>query len=302
MLRDVVRNEAYRKSLEAWIRPESVILDMGAGSGILSIFAAQYGAQKIYAVERSSIARIAKELIQANGLGDRIEVLNTDMENVELPQKVDLIVSDWLGPIGVDENFLPALLIARDRWLKPDGKILPHEVTAWIAPVWDPNLDSDLLFWRSRPFGVDLSRIAIHTADEIRYQQDHILPQNLVSAPALLWTTNMYDCSTEEARQPFRSSVEIDLAEEVQINALALWFTALFPEGTQLSCGPEAPDTHWGRTVCPLEKILSISGGSRIRVDFECKPWSQPGVSSSRWSVYCNGVLCETHSSSDGVY
>jgi len=122
MLRDKVRNEAYRKAIMAIVKPGDVVIDVGAGSGILSIFAAQAGARKVYAVERTGIARLAQMMIEANGVGDRVEIIQSDLEDIDLPEKANVIVSEWMGGLGVDENMLPPVVMARDRFLVPGGR------------------------------------------------------------------------------------------------------------------------------------------------------------------------------------
>ena len=114
MLQDEVRCKAFRDALFEVVTPDSVVLDIGAGTGILSIFAAQAGAEKVYAVERTPVAQAAREIIESNGLSDRITVIQGEMESLELPEKVDVIVSEWLGGYGVDENLLPIVIQARD--------------------------------------------------------------------------------------------------------------------------------------------------------------------------------------------
>src|SRR5579862_3570417 len=123
MLRDSLRNEAYRRAIAHIVRPGHVVLDMGACTGILSIFAASAGARKVYAVERTEVAGVARRVIERNGQTERIEVLQSDLEDVALPEKVDVIVSEWMGGFGVDENVLAPLVMARDRWLKAGGTI-----------------------------------------------------------------------------------------------------------------------------------------------------------------------------------
>ena len=93
MLRDTERNEAYRRALAHVVKPGEVVLDMGAGTGILSIFAAAAGAKKVYAVERTGISHVAREVIAANGYAETIDVIHSDLEDVSLPGKVDVIVS-----------------------------------------------------------------------------------------------------------------------------------------------------------------------------------------------------------------
>ena len=107
MLRDQVRCEAFRKALAETITPGCAVLDIGAGTGILSLFAAQAGARVVYAIERTDTAEIARRLVLENGLEDKIKIFQSDMESVEIPEKVDVIVSEWLGGYGIDENLLP---------------------------------------------------------------------------------------------------------------------------------------------------------------------------------------------------
>lgn len=199
MLRDSARCEAYRQALAKSVTPGGVVLDVGAGTGILSLFAAEVGARKVYAVERTSVVDVARQLIAANRAEEQVQITQGDVETVGLPEKVDLVVSEWMGGYGVDEGFLPAVLLARDRWLKPQGRMLPERVTAWIAPVWDGELEGDLNFWRARPYGVGLSLIAEMTSNEVRYCQHHITDDTLLTEPQQMWATDAYTCSVEEA-------------------------------------------------------------------------------------------------------
>ena len=121
MIKDWVRCEAFQRAITEAVKPDAVVLDIGAGTGLLSMFAAQAGARKVYAVERTAIAETARLLIEENGLSDRIEVIQNDIDAVDLPEQVDVIVSEWLGGYALDENLLPIVIRARDRWLRPGG-------------------------------------------------------------------------------------------------------------------------------------------------------------------------------------
>ncbi len=154
------------------------------------------------------------------------------METIELPEQVDLIVSEWMGGYGVDEGFLSAVLIARDRWLKPQGKMLPERVTAWIAPVWDGKLGSELSFWCSQPYQVDLSLITETTIGEVKYCQHHITEDTLLAEPQQMWATDVFTCSVEEARSPFKASLSFSVTRESNFNALATCFTPTLGEAS----------------------------------------------------------------------
>jgi predicted RNA methylase len=130
MIRDRVRTEAFRRAIESVVRPGDVVLDVGAGSGILSLFAARAGAACVYAVERTTVAAVAQGLAAANGVAEIVQVFHGDVREIELPGRVDVIVSEWLGGFGIDEGMLGPVIAARDRWLKPGGVMIPRLVTA----------------------------------------------------------------------------------------------------------------------------------------------------------------------------
>ena len=301
MLSDLARGDAYRRGIEHVVTPDSIVLDMGAGTGIMSFFAAFAGAKKVYSVERTNIVRVTRELAEQNKCLDRVEIIHSDILDVELPEKVDVLVSEWLGPFGIDENLLYPLLTARDRWLNPDGKILPERVTAWIAPAFDPVLDSDMFFWQSHPFGLDLGPIAKHSANEIRYSQQHLGLEHLLADAQPLWQTDLYAFELTNAHNVFQASLSFITKRESLFNSLVVWFDAEFPGGGVLACGPGAPRNHWGSTVCPLERAISVAGNTNIHVDFACELDESPGRSFSKWAVWLDGELYERHETRNSI-
>eukprot|EP00607_Mallomonas_marina_P009991 CAMPEP_0182420156 /NCGR_PEP_ID=MMETSP1167-20130531/4725_1 /TAXON_ID=2988 /ORGANISM="Mallomonas Sp, Strain CCMP3275" /LENGTH=159 /DNA_ID=CAMNT_0024595691 /DNA_START=179 /DNA_END=655 /DNA_ORIENTATION=+ len=98
MLKDEVRTKCYLNAIEKNKRlfEGKIVLDVGCGTGILSMFAARAGAQRVFAVECSSIVEQARVIIRDNGFEDKIEVLQGKMEEIELPvESVDIIISEW---------------------------------------------------------------------------------------------------------------------------------------------------------------------------------------------------------------
>lgn len=141
-------------------------MDVGCGSGILSLFAAQAGAKKVYAVEASNMAKHARELVEANGFGAVIEVIESKVEDItaaQIPLKtVDVIVSEPLGTFLLNERMLETYVIARDMFLKPQGLMFPNKADLCIMPFTDEAIYNEQLskseFWRTTDFhGLDLS-------------------------------------------------------------------------------------------------------------------------------------------------
>ena len=146
MLQDSVRTELYRNAIIQ--NPSNfrgkVIMDVGCGSGILSLFAAQAGAKRVYAVEASSMAINARKLVKANGFDDIITVIESKVEDItsaQIPLKtVDVIVSEPLGTFLLNERMLETYIIARDMFLKPKGLMFPNRSELFIMPFTDENI------------------------------------------------------------------------------------------------------------------------------------------------------------------
>jgi len=192
MICDRGRTEAFRRAIDSVVRPGDIVLDVGAGSGILSVFAARAGAAGVYAVEQTSVAVLAEELAAANEVAETVKVIHGDVIDIEPPERVDVIVSEWLGGFGIDEGMLVPVIAARERWLKPGGVMIPHSVTAWTALVHDRYLGETLEFLRDNPYGLELEDLVEKTVNEISYSGGfrHLAAGDRRSEPRRLWTTN----------------------------------------------------------------------------------------------------------------
>lgn len=128
MLKDRVRTNAYRRAIveNKHLFQDKIVMDVGCGTGILSMFAVDAGAKHVYAIEASGIARQARGIIEENHMSDRITVIQKKIEDVtELSngvQEVDIIISEWMGYFLLYESMMDSVLYARDRWLRKDGQ------------------------------------------------------------------------------------------------------------------------------------------------------------------------------------
>ncbi|KAI1213676.1 S-adenosyl-L-methionine-dependent methyltransferase [Annulohypoxylon truncatum] len=171
MLKDAVRTDAYRDFIynNKHLFAGKIVLDIGCGTGILSMFCAKAGAAKVIAVDASAIITKAQENIFHNGLSSVITCVHGKMEEVSLPvDEVDVIVSEWMGYCLLFEAMLPSVLYARDRYLKPGGLLVPSHANLWVAPVSDPQYVADTVdFWRDI-YGFDMRAMQAGIYDEAR--------------------------------------------------------------------------------------------------------------------------------------
>ena len=124
MMMDEIRTTHYRNAIlnNRIDFQDKVVMDVGAGSGLLSIFAAQAGARKVYSVEASIMAESAKKLVESNGFSDIIEVLQ---------QKIEDISTDQYFPFNLS-LFTPCFLCSLTR--------KPEEMSRLLSFVGTPVL------------------------------------------------------------------------------------------------------------------------------------------------------------------
>jgi protein arginine N-methyltransferase 1 len=112
-----------------------VVLDVGTGSGALSIWCAQAGAAKVFACEYTDMAKHARALVEKNGLSHIVEVMQCSAEELDLPCKVDIIISEWMGYFLLRESMLDSVIRARNKWLKDGGSMFPSYATMYWSAV-----------------------------------------------------------------------------------------------------------------------------------------------------------------------
>ncbi len=129
MIQDQVRTSTYAEFIltNPSIFEDAVVLDVGCGTGILSLFAARGGAKRVYAVDASDIAEKAEKIVKVNGMEDIITVIRGKIEELTIPEKVDIIISEWMGYALLYESMLDSVLSARDRFLRPGGIMAPSQ-------------------------------------------------------------------------------------------------------------------------------------------------------------------------------
>ncbi|KAI5934378.1 Histone-arginine methyltransferase CARM1 [Manis javanica] len=273
MMQDFVRTATYHRAIlqnHTDFR-DKVVLDVGCGSGILSFFAVQAGARRVYAVEASSVARYAEMLVKNNHLSEKIIVLPGKIEDISLPETVDVIISEPMGYMLFNERMLESYLHSK-KWLKANGMMFPTFSDIHLAPFSDEQLYmehySRANFWYQQCFyGVNLSSLRGAAVDE--YFRQPIVDTfdiRILMARTVKYTVNFID--TEEADL---HRVEIpfvfQMLQSGLIHGLAFWFDVAFVGSlvtVWLSTAPTEPLTHWYQVRCLLQTPLFAKEGETL--------------------------------------
>lgn len=286
MIADRVRTDAYRLGiLRNWaaLRGKTV-LDVGAGTGILSIFCAQAGARRVYAVEASAIWQQAREVVRLNGLEDQVHVLPGPVETVELPEQVDVIVSEWMGYGLLHESMLSSVLHARTKWLKEGGLLLPASAELFVAPISDQMLELRLGFWSQvkQLYGVDMSCLESFATRCIMGHSE-IVVQDL-SGEDVLAQPQCF-AQLELARPGLEQELEAGVGGHFRfscygsapMHGFAIWFQVTFPGGDSekplvLSTSPFHPVTHWKQALLYLNEPVQVEQDTDISGEITLLP------------------------------
>jgi protein arginine N-methyltransferase 1 len=265
-LADAPRLDAFDAALRALVRPGDVVLDLASGTGILGLLACRAGARRVYAIEMGSIAELARDIARANGFGDRFVAIQEVSTRATLPERVDLVVMDGAGRFGFDGGVVETLSDARRRFLKTDGRIIPHAITLSIAPCDAAEPLEHIDFW-SRPVH-GLSFAPASTIARSTGYPRHIAALELAAAPADIAT---FDPSRQTA--PFTARASCRVERTTLLHGIAGWFTAALAPGITLTNAPGAPNRIDRRNVfLPLRERVAVEPGDIVCTSLTIDP------------------------------
>ena len=187
------------------------------------------GARKVYAVEASDVATLCQEVVEENELDGTIEVIHGAVEDIELPTKVDVIVSEWMGFYLLHESMLDSVIVARDKFLSSDGIMAPSHATILVAPVDMSEHFQDRADEWSNIYGFDFSPVAsaINMNEVGQPLVECLSPDILRSEPRELLSLDLKTVTQEEVRK-FTTRLEFAISVDTKIHGFACWFDAEF--------------------------------------------------------------------------
>jgi len=273
MMQDFIRTSTYQKAIldNPLDFTGKVVLDVGAGSGILSFFAYQSGAARVYAVEASSIAQHAAKLVEANKADNVIKVISGKIEEIQLPEQVDIIISEPMGYMLLNERMLETFLHAK-KFLKPKGRMFPSRGDLHVAPFTDEALYMEQFnkvnFWYQEYFhGVNLSTLRKSAMTE--YFRQPVVDTFDINICTAKSQRHVIDFQTSDETDLHRIEIplEFHILNSGTVHGLAFWFDVAFIGSNHtvwLSTAPTQPLTHWYQVRCLLSEPIFAKQGQLL--------------------------------------
>jgi predicted RNA methylase len=264
LLDDSVRCDAFRRAIQKAVKPGDIVVDLGAGTGLLSFFAVQAGARHVYAIEASSIADLAEELTRANGFSDKITLIRQNSKNVTLPERCDVLVSETMSSFCFDsENTIEFISDARDRFLKPGGKLIPEFAETILMPI-----SSDAFGVGSVPerfYDLQFAPLRKKLFSEVSLVRAYEMPFRQLSPPAVCY---QIDFRTVTAN-PGKTFLPFSFTDDGRLDGFLGWFQARLAEGVSIDDSPYSPRTSWWQIYFPTLEQPRVARGQKILFELE---------------------------------
>jgi protein arginine N-methyltransferase 1 len=266
MLKDTVRTKGYMKAIvnNPHLFKDKIVLDVGCGTGILCMFAVKAGAKHVYGIECAGIIQQAQQIINDNNCANKITLIKGKVEEISLPvDKVDIIISEWMGYFLLYESMLDTVLYARDKWLNTGGLIFPDKAQLFLTAIEDAEYREDKINFWDNVYGYNMQ--CIKQMAMIEPLVDTCDPKQVISTAKAVLNIDIYTVKKEEL--DFTADYELEFARDDYFHALVAYFDVEFSKThakLAFSTGPKSQYTHWKQTVFYLNEAIAVNEGEKV--------------------------------------
>ncbi|MEA2283028.1 MAG: type protein arginine methyltransferase [Solirubrobacteraceae bacterium] len=288
-LEDARRFAAYDRALEHVARGK-IVLDLGAGTGLLGLAALRHGARRVYGVESTGFADLTRAIAERNAAPGEYVVLRGSSRKIDLPEQVDVVLCDQLGAFICEGMPLPALADAARRHLRSGGRLMPETIEFGVQALRSQAVGRHLGFWAAPRFELDVSPLRETAVATPIYE--HTRAAELAGPPASL---GVLGAGAHADTLDLRTTVFVDDAGPV--NGLAGFFTASLAPGVTITTRPADPNRiDRENIVLAIDPPIECSSGDGL--DVRVRALLHSGVLA--WAVHSAGEPPRRHSTWQG--
>lgn len=264
MIRDQTRTAPFVEALQRAVQSGSVVLDIGTGTGIFALLALQFGAARVYAIEPDTAIEVGKLCAKEIPGGERITWIQGLSTEVNLPERVDVVVADLHGVMPFFKGNVESLADARLRHLKPGGRMIPARDVLHAVPAHAPEEYKRVQTpWRENGYGLDLRAGAPYVFNQWwRARTEPALPEHLLSSPQR-WGVLDYASGVNEGMD---TPMDFEIERAGTLHGIYLWFDGDMGDGLGYSNAPNLPEMVYGRAFFPFEQPTEVAPGDRLQV------------------------------------
>jgi type I protein arginine methyltransferase len=282
MIADTERFDPYSRAIAKAVRPGDAVLEIGCGPGVFALLACRAGARKVYAIDSDEIVHFARELAAANGFAERMEFIQSDSRTLELPERVNIIVSDIRGSLPFFGHAIASIEDARQRLLAPSGRMIPRQDTLKAAVIEASDFYSQLVSpWSQARPGLDLSpslSLLLNGAYSSHFNSEQLL------AEPQTWAVLDYSSG---AKAYASADLNFIVARAGEAHGVCMWFDTELFDGIGYSSGPGPRKSIYGQVFLPWVKAVPVQQGQQIFVRLQANLVGQEYI--WRWETKISG-------------
>lgn len=292
MLSDTVRTNSYREAImnNKDLFEDRVVLDVGCGTGILSIFASKAGAKMVYAIDQSEIIYHAMDIAESNGIKN-VKFIKGRLEDIVLPVKeVDIIISEWMGYFLMFEGMLDSVIYARKNYLAPDGVLLPNRCNISIIGYGDVDRHNSFVnFWNDV---YDFKMECMQTECLREVSVETCKPDYILTDSVVVCDLNLIKVDLDYSNFEYKFTVNV--TKDGNLTSFVGYFDTFFqlPNPIMFSTSPSSKSTHWRQVVFYFKNPIPVKQGEEIKGVFVCRR-GRKDIRGLNITIHVFGQTCE---------
>jgi type I protein arginine methyltransferase len=287
MIRDKKRIKSIADALKKFVTPETIVLEIGSGTGLFTYLACKFGARKVIAIEPNPVTQIAREAIEAHGFKDKVEFIEKNSNNIVLEERADLLLCDLHGNLPFFETGITTIIDARKRLLKENAVLMPRRETVYLAvaecsEAFESFIDQNLqaVYEYSVP---SAKRLLTSQTLNIKGKK-----QKLLSAPQVF---TEIDYKTIESPD-FQNKVLLKITKKSIAHGIRAWFVAEQGEDFFVDNSNDTPNATYGQPLFPFTEPVHLNKNDLVEFELNATLDNDSYIFSWNTSIFnSNGIL-----------